>query len=325
MVGLDPDFVLPGGDYAYFNTDNERFDDVDEAIDAWFDQMQPLFAESPAMPTYGNHEVYLEEELDDWLPRFATPAGPDGGASYSFDVAGVHFVSILTGLRDSQGIPNSRVNWIRQDIQAAYARGIKWVIPYTHSNPFGDGYSHPSNTALRAQLAPLFEDLGIRVVLTSHDQSYERTYPLTNAGGDDDEIERTSTARTGYGDGDGVVWLKVSPAGKKSNKNGDFSVFQSDTPPYPTAFRNDDMHHFSRLIVTANGALRVETYGTTGQGSPSRIIDTFEYNLGPAQDGAAASALSPADLRLSSVTASPDVDDDAADTSLLHDEALVLA
>ena len=121
MAGLGADFVLPGGDYTYYNTDNERFGSYDAAIDAWFAQMQPLLAAAPAMPTYGNHEERLDGGLDEWLERFAVPADntTDNGASYSFDVAGVHFVSTLAGHRDTDPLPQARVGWIRQDIEAA--------------------------------------------------------------------------------------------------------------------------------------------------------------------------------------------------------------
>lgn len=146
-----------------------------------------------------------------------------------------------------------------------------------HMGPFADGSSHPSNLPMRAQLGPMFEELGIRVVLTSHDQSYERTLPLR---GLPDAIAATDTAATGYDAADGVTWVKVSPAGKLSNRSGGFSHFQTDPPPYPTAFRDDTMHHFARITVTGGATiLRAEAYGLPGDGSPARVIDSFEYSL----------------------------------------------
>jgi acid phosphatase type 7 len=291
MLGLNPDLILPGGDYAYYNTD-QRYGTLDNSIDAWFNQNQPLFSRVPIMPTYGNHEVLLGESYDRWAERFATPQGWNGQQNYSFDVGDVHFVSILA-VSDTTALPSSSLTWLRNDLAAARAdAGTKWIVPYMHVPAFADGSSHPSNTALRAQLGPVFEQYGVQVVLASHDQSYERTYPLT---GVPNNITRTSTSLSGYDESDGVTWIKVSPAGKLSNKSGadNFSKFQTFPAPFWTASRDDTMHHFSRLTFTANGTLRVDTYGFSGDGTPAAIIDSFEYNIGGA--GAALTAAAPRD------------------------------
>jgi len=119
----------------------------------------------------------------------------------------------------------------------------------------------------------------VQVALASHDQSYERTFPLIDV---PDNNTPTSTLLSGYDASDGVTWLKVSPAGKLSNHRGvnNFSKFTTNPAPDYIAYRDDTMHHFSRLVFTASGTLRVETYGFTGDGTPAVIIDSFEYNLG---------------------------------------------
>jgi hypothetical protein len=275
MSALDPLLYLPGGDYAYFDTD-KRFGSLQNTIDAWFNQMQPAATKAPMMPTYGNHEALLGEGFSHWAARFPTPDGLDDRRNYSFDVGDVHFVSIFA-VYGSQGLTSAQLAWIESDIEAAQAAGQRWIIPYFHVSPFSDGSSHPSNIALRNQLGPLFESLDVKVVLSSHDQSYERTYPLT---GVPSSITRTSTSLTCYDMSDGVSWVKVSPAGKLSSKNGDFSQFTSDPPPFWTAVRDNTVHHFARIRVFASGILRVETWGVVGNGATPVIIDSFEYRDG---------------------------------------------
>jgi hypothetical protein len=87
----------------------------------------------------------------------------------------------------------------------------------------------------------------------------------------------TSTGKRCYTMDDGVTWVKVSPGGKLSNKNGDFSQWRTEPPPAWTAFRDNTMHHFSRLVVSAEGVMRLDTYGVVGDGTPPVIIDSFEY------------------------------------------------
>ena len=281
IEALDPLMVLPGGDYAYFNTET-RYADVDEAIDAWFNQVQPIVSSAPMMPVYGNHEALLGETVADWAPRFATPSGWNGSRAYSFDVADAHFVA-LYAVTNTTKLESGQITWLRNDLAAAQARGARWIVPYFHVSPFADGYSHSSNEALRAQLGPIFEEFDVDVVLTSHDQSYERTFALTDVGVTNahttEQIDCLDTS-------EGTTYVKTSPAGKLSNRNGTFSVFQTYPAPAWAAVRDDTMHHFSRLHFTADGRLRVETFGFSGDGSTPVLVDAFEYRAdGGCTDG----------------------------------------
>jgi hypothetical protein len=275
IARLDPDFVLLGGDYAYFNTET-RFATVDDAIDAWFNQMQDVGARSPMMVTYGNHETLLSERFEDWAPRFPTPDGWSSRRAYSFDVGDVHFVSIFA-VSDTAGLASGQLTWIEQDITAAKAAGARWIVPFFHVSPFSDGKNHPSNLQLRAQLGPLFERLGVKLAISSHDQAYERSYPLV---GVPSSTRATTTAKRCYTSSDGVTWVKVSPGGKLSNKNESFSQFATNPAPSWTAFRDNTAHHFARLRVSAGGTLGLDTYAVSGNGAPPVIIDSFEYRLG---------------------------------------------
>jgi hypothetical protein len=277
IAALKPLLLLGGGDYAYYNTD-KRFGPLEAHIDAWFNQSAAFLTQSVFMPTLGNHEVRLNESYDAWIARMALPASQiDNFNVYSFDVGPVHFVSILAVLGKT-GLPDSQVDWIIQDVQDAQARGQTWIIPYMHVSAFSDGTSHPSNVGLRNQLGPVFEQLGVHLVISSHDQNYERTYPLVNVGQGNPVV--TDNQHTGYDAEDGIVWLKVSPAGKLSNVDSAFSEFRTNPPPYWTAARDDTMHHFARFSISADGTLTTRIYATPGQGTPSFVQDTFTYSLG---------------------------------------------
>jgi Purple acid Phosphatase, N-terminal domain/Calcineurin-like phosphoesterase len=271
IAGMRPLLVLPGGDYAYFDEDR-RFGTLERTIDEWFNQQQPVLSQSVVMPTYGNHEVLLGESFDAWARRFPTPSGWNARRNYSFDVGDVHFVSILA-VAETTALPSASLTWIENDITAAKTRGQRWIVPYMHVSSFADGNTHGSNLALRAQLGPLFERLGVDLVLTSHDQNYERTYPLV---GVPSNIQATSSSRSCYTQADGVTWAKVSPAGKMSDKIDNFSQWRTVPPPSWTAFRDNTVHHFGRLRVTAQ-ALRLEVFGYVGNGTPPVLQDSFEY------------------------------------------------
>lgn len=181
LTELHPDVLLAGGDYAYFNTDT-RFPTLEDAIDAWFDQLEPAAAQSPLMPTYGNHEVLLGEGFAPWAARFPTPEGWNERRSYSFDVGPFHFIS-LHAVHNTAALPSAEIAWLEADIVAAKQAGRPWIVPFTHVSAFAAGSVHPSNLALRDQLGRVLERHGIRLVLQAHDQAYQRTWPLTGVGG----------------------------------------------------------------------------------------------------------------------------------------------
>jgi predicted SAM-dependent methyltransferase len=267
MVGDAPLFVLGGGDYAYADHDG-RYAGAEQAIDAWFAQMQPLLARHPFMAQYGNHEIYLGERFRDWAPHFCHPPGFDESRNYSFRVGDAHFTALfVTGNR----LTPQQLAWLEADLAGARQSGCRWLIVYQHEPLFAHGRSHPANPEYRRWLAPLFERYGVDLHLSGHDQSYERTYPLLMAA---HQPVRTSRARVRYRRGQGVVYAKVSPAGKKSDSGNDFSRFTVPQQPF-VACRDDSAHHYALVTVRACGELVMEVFGLAGDGSPRFLVDAF--------------------------------------------------
>jgi len=273
VARLNPTLILWAGDGAYYNTD-KRFGTLDRTIDYWFNMVMPFAAKAPIMPTYGNHEIFLNEGYLFWADRFPTPEGFDNRRYYSFDVSDVHFVSILAADSERGELPVTILRWIDADLEKARRAGRKWLVPYLHVALFSDGSNHPSNLDYRRQLAPIFEKHGVRLVLTAHDQSYERTFPLR---GVPDNIEITSKSRDCYGATDGTVYLKVGPGGKLSNINRRFAEFKTNPPPPYTAFRDNTAHHFARLFFNPERA-RVQIIAVL-PGKPAWVQDEVLYTL----------------------------------------------
>ncbi len=271
MNQIDPDLLLPGGDLIYYNSDG-RYGTLDRSIDAWFNQMVSLAPRIAMMPTWGNHEVLLGEDYDTWAARFATTSGWQGSRMYAFDVADVHFISVY-GLRENDGMPDEALAWLTNHLANVADDGYRWIVAYFHAAPFSDGGNHPSAKTLRAQLGPVFEQYGVKLVLTSHDQSYERTFPLVDVPKNNTP---TTTALDCYDRSEGTSWVKISPAGKLSSRNKDFSPWNNVPPPYWTAMRDNTAHHIGRVNFTADGAMEVSVYSIL-EGKTPWIIDRFRY------------------------------------------------
>jgi len=260
-----PLFLLGGGDYAYANRD-ERFPRVADAVDEWFHQAEPLLARTPLLAQYGNHEIVLKEDYRDWAPRFAHPPGHDDQRSYSYDVAGVHFAHLFCPDRAPAGY---HTHWLDQDLAAARARGCPWLVVMQHEPIFAHGTSHPAYPLVRDMIVPVLERHWVDLHLSGHDQNYERTFPLRDATSAEPRV--MSPNRDYYRQGEGVVYAKVSPAGKKSEIGNRFSRLPAAAPPF-IAMRDDTAHHYALLHAKA-AVLVLEVFAVSGTGAPKQLLD----------------------------------------------------
>jgi hypothetical protein len=265
-----PHLLLGGGDYAYANRD-QRFDTRQGAIDEWFIQWQPVLARTPFMSQYGNHEIYLQESYEDWAPRFAHPDGFDGGRNYSFDVGCAHFTSLFVPCRSNYEISQEQLAWLEKDLRTARDGGAAWLIVYQHESMFGHGRSHPSSNEFRRILTPVFERCRADLHLSGHDQNYERTYPLVEAAGETPVIADKHLLN--YRQGNGVIYAKVSPAGKRSEIGNRFSTYTVAQQEY-MAKRDASAHHYINLMITPE-SLRAETIRLEDGTEPGGVFDVF--------------------------------------------------
>lgn len=262
-------FLVGAGDYAYGDGDS-RFVFPGDAADEWFRQWQPVLSRLPLMAQYGNHETFLREGLSQWLPRFAHPAGFGDGRAYSYDVGGAHFTAMFSpgdGFLPSKDL----LDWLDDDLRRARAKGAAWLIVYQHDSLFGHGLSHPADPRLRSLLMPILQRHGVDLHLAAQDQNYERTYPLHF---DNGKIAVTSSNATDYPVGEGVIYAKISPAGKKSEITHDLSVLTQAQPP-EIAVRSDRGHHFARVEVRGGESLEVRVFEAKPGETSFAVLDRF--------------------------------------------------
>lgn len=265
-----PHLILGGGDYAYANRDG-RFAFPSTAIDEWLREWSSLLERAVFVPQWGNHECCLEEKNTWWLPRFVLPEqqSPDG-LSYAFDLGDIHFVSFYAPGYIDAPTP-SRLAWLERTLEAARNRGQTWLIVYQHEPIFGHGESHPANPETRARMMPILERHRVDLHLSAHDQNYERTHPIrTDAAG---ALVIGSALAGSSTEWDGVIYAKVSPAGKRSEITQDFS-YLPDTQPPTVAVASDTAYHYAMLNWTPDGTLDYIAYAVAEDGRRS-VLDRF--------------------------------------------------
>ncbi len=267
LIDQPAHLILGLGDYPYADSD-ERFLFPEQAIGAWLREWQPVLAQTPFYPQWGNHECCLRETTDLWTPRFELPESdsPDG-LSYTFQIGNVFFLSLFSP--GVEGLtPNAyMLSWMDEVLSTAREGGALWLIVYQHEPIYAHGQAHPADPETRAALAPIFEKHKVDLHLSSHDQSYERTYPLN--GVTRDEFSIGSQEVNEYRQGQGVIYAKVSPSGKKSNITGDFSHLPPEKMPM-IAVANDKAHHFGVLELRSPEELALVVYA---------VDDTRTYDV----------------------------------------------
>lgn len=254
IAQVRPHVVLGGGDYAYRSSDR-RWRSGLQAVHAWLEAMAPLVRNHPLTLQYGNHEVELGERYRDWAVHFPPPAGGTAAdsRSYSFEVGPCHVTAFYA---PTEAVDPAELSWLWQDLSAARRRGASWLVVYQHQPLVAHGRSHPADGRVARALGRVLDSHRVDLHLSAHDQSYERTYPLTWDGW---RLQAASGHRNTFRRGDGTVLAKVSPAGKRSERGGSFSSLPAKRGEI-VAVANDTAHHFAIVDAEAR-TLRLTTFG----------------------------------------------------------------
>lgn len=268
LRSTDIDLILGGGDYACA-LDDGRYATPEPVVQRFFDEWQPVFSSIPFVAQYGNHESCHGEWPELWDARLDLSWAPEqaaDGRSFAFDILDTHIVGLYaTGCAET--VPEDHVAWLSENLEQARGRGQRHLIVYQHAPLFGEGRAHPPAEAMRRQLVPVLERQQVDLHLSAHDMSYERTQPITNAGGEG--APATAAAGTPEGAWSGVVYAKVSPTGRPTHRDDNVPA---DVPPYFAVV--DDQRYFYATFTIHPGdrPLEYRAYAFDGQGRRS-VLD----------------------------------------------------
>lgn len=183
VEAVHPDLVLNLGDLSYADGDQARWD-------SWGRMVQPLLSRVPMMPVVGNHEIETSDDNKegDYVPfqaytlRYFVPyvsSGSDSNLYYSFDVGGVHFVSLGSYADYDAGSPQYR--WLEADLKAVDRARTPWVVVGMHKPWYSSNHAHYlSGLKIAVILEPLLYEHGVDLVLQAHVHAYERADRILN-------------------------------------------------------------------------------------------------------------------------------------------------
>jgi tartrate-resistant acid phosphatase type 5 len=184
--------VVTTGDNIYLGhqdttgTGNED----DDWYSSFYEPYRYLINRLPFFPTVGNHDAGDSESSDDrdqladnlFLEHRFGPKVEEGSASlgpglfYRFEVgANVELISIDTSIATGMDVEHyfddpEHDRWVRDTL---HGQGARWRIPFSHHPPFCAGPEHGNTAGMVDRLVPLFEEAGIRLVLSGHEHNFQ--------------------------------------------------------------------------------------------------------------------------------------------------------
>ncbi|MEK3889257.1 metallophosphoesterase family protein [Bacillus sp. FSL K6-3431] len=185
-------------------------------------QAPDLAMSTPLVPTVGNHEN-IGAGVETFKAVFKVPNnGPDHflGTAYMFDYGNACFAILNTETSSEELIEQAK--WLTTIMSET---NKKWKIVVQHRGPY---FSNPDSGSEYVQqiLPQVFDQLNIDLVISGHDHSYVRTYPLKNG-----EVNKA-----------GTTYLIAGSTGKK---------FYAATPqPYMKIYFDEKTQVYTNIAIS---------------------------------------------------------------------------
>jgi hypothetical protein len=205
ILSVDPELIITTGDHVK---------DVNSA-DCWIKMSKPI--KDKMNIAIGNHDVEfanIYKQLVDYH-HIRSPY-------YSHDFQNIHFISMST--EHPFEIGSNQYEFIKNDLEKTSTNStIDWIIVHQHKPLYSTKQDHTEAKQLRDTYEQLFQKYDVDLVISSHNQYYERTYPILY--NENDELKNdesdppkpiiTLKKQFEYPPTDGIIFLTVGTAGDK--------------------------------------------------------------------------------------------------------------
>ncbi len=178
------EFILHAGDVVQLSDDELDWRDL-------FAAAQDSLLANTIAPVAGNHDGKPDEFTQHFTLEAVNGQDTSAGVYYSYDYNRAHFAMLNTNEGNGcvahdlnnetcEIVSDEQIEWLRDDVKAARARGAEWIVVTTHKGPYTAG-NHPFDTEimpLRERLVPVIDELDIDLVIQGHDHYWTRTKEL---------------------------------------------------------------------------------------------------------------------------------------------------
>jgi predicted phosphodiesterase len=139
---------------------------------------------------------------------------------YSYDFQNIHFISMSTEHPYETG--SKQYEFIENDLKKISNNpNIDWIVVHQHKPLYSTKQDKDEANDLRDVYQPLFHTYDVDLVISSHNQYYERTYPILYNENEELNNDKSDTPnpiitidnQNEYPPTDGIVFLSVGTAG----------------------------------------------------------------------------------------------------------------
>ena len=251
IININPELIITTGDHVK---------DV-KSIKCWSKMSEPI--KDKMKIAIGNHDAECKK-IYKQIIKYHNLTSP----YYSNDFKNIHFISLSTEHPYEEG--SKQYDFIKNDLgNISKNSNIDWIIVHQHKPLYSSNNDQDVSEELRNIYHPLFDKYNVDLVISSHNQYYERTYPLLyNSEDDEDPIyinDPKSINR--FHNPDGIIFLTVGTA-------GDELQYITDKEDYYIIQDNDE-YGFLNLKLKNNGKTII---GEFHSNDDDKIIDHFELN-----------------------------------------------
>jgi Calcineurin-like phosphoesterase len=159
IKGKNPELVLALGDYSYQPT-----------ATCWLNKIQSI--DSITRINIGNHEDTVSKGFNQYMEHFGLTK-----PYYSFNYQNVHILTMT--YRSNYSSNDAQYNFVLNDLKTASQNpDIDWIIVNVHVWVYRSSSINPINEDFAETYHPVFDQYDVDLVLSGHEHSYHRTYPL---------------------------------------------------------------------------------------------------------------------------------------------------
>jgi predicted MPP superfamily phosphohydrolase len=255
VINANPDLIITTGDHVK---------DVKSA-DCWIEMSQQL--RDKMRIAVGNHDAEFKK-IYKQIVKYHQLENP----YYSHDFQNVHFISMSTEHPFEEG--SKQYEFIKSDLEKISANpNIDWIIVHQHKPLYSTKQDKQEANDLRDIYQRLFHKYDVDLVLSSHNQYYERTYPILYNEGEESSNGKsdipnpiiTIDHRYEYPPTDGIIFLSVGTAGDELDpvkESYDYHVIQ------------ESKHGFLNMELSNHGKQLAGTFYT----NDGKILDHFKVH-----------------------------------------------
>ncbi len=238
------DFIIQGGDLVN-NSDNAS------QWDWLFATGQTTWSNQTVASVSGNHDTAKNTFANHFNYENQASGDEEDGVYYSYDYQYAHFVMLNTNDIENNQLGAAQTSWMEQDIKDAKEKGAKWIIVMMHkgTQTVANHISDADVVGMRAQLQPIFTELGVDMVLQGHDHTYSRSQVINGLEPDTNPTTIVENGVTKTVNPKGPVYLTINASGTKFYQPQSAEII-AKYGVFPVIYTQKNQQMFANFTIT---------------------------------------------------------------------------